>query len=207
MRPGFQRTIRSCSVASAALVIACCLAEPAAADDLGSTMITLFDGIGVLEDITEYALDRDGLTETEDRIVGLAVGHALGWLGDAISLDVETQAVYHHGRGSFMEFGTTLVARWQGLELPGWLGGFRLFDGFSIGTGPSVTTAIPPLEADRGRISHVLNQVMVEFLDAEPDGRPVRPVERVHHRSGIFGLIDGIVGGSDYLGRGLQFRF
>ena len=183
------------------------LAGPATADDLGSTMITLFDGVGVLEDITEYALDRDGLTETEDRILGLAIGQAIGWLGDGLSLDVETQAVYHHGRGSFIELGAALVARWQGLSLPEWLGGVRLIDGFSIGTGPTVTTAIPPLEADRGRISHVLNQVVVEFLGGEPADGPLRPIGRVHHRSGIFGLIEGIVGGSDYIGEGLQLRF
>lgn len=194
-------------VALVAGALAWGLAAPAAAGDAGSTTITLFDGIGVLEDITEYAQDAADLTETEDRILGIAVGQALGWLGDEVSLDVETQAVYHHGRGSFMEFGATLVARWQGLSLPKWLGGVRLLDGVSIGTGPSVTTDIPPLEAERGRISHVLNQVMVEFIGAEPDSGPVRPIGRVHHRSGIFGLIEGIVGGSDYIGRGLQFRF
>lgn len=179
----------------------------ALAETPGSTTFTLFDGIGVLEDITEYALDSSDLTPTEDRIIGFAAGHALAWIGDSVSLDVEAQAVRHYGRGEFWELGTTLVARFQGVDLPKWLGGFTILDGASIGIGPSFTTEIPPLEADRGRISHMLNQVMVELVDPEPADGPVRLIDRVHHRSGIYGLINGIVGGSDYIGRGLQFRF
>lgn len=173
----------------------------------GSTTITVFDGIGVLEDITEYAFGPSELTPTEDRLIGLAAGHAIGWLGDSLSLDVEGQVVYHYGRGDFWEVGTTLVARWRGVALPKWLGGFRLFDGFSIGVGPSITTEIPPLESDRGRVSYVLNQLMLEFMKPVPEGVTVQEIDRIHHRSGIFGLINGIVGGSDYIGRGIQFRF
>ena len=181
--------------------------QGAAAADPGSTTITIFDGVGVLEDISDYALGRAELTPTEDRILGLAAGHALGWIGDSLSLEVEGQVVRHYGRGDFWELGTTLVARWQGVALPDWLGGAQLLDGWSIGIGPSVTTEIPPLEADRGRFSHVLNQLMVELLAPVPEDAPVQPVARIHHRSGIFGLINGIVGGSDYIGQGLQFRF
>ncbi|MEZ5665859.1 MAG: hypothetical protein R3F55_00145 [Alphaproteobacteria bacterium] len=183
------------------------MAPGAQAGEPGDTTITLFDGIGVLEDITEYALGDAAVTPTEDRIIGLAASHALGWLGDSLSIEAETQAVYHYGRGNFGELGATLVARFDGVELPDWLGGMKILDGFSIGVGPSVTTAIPPLESDRGRISHVLNQLMLEYLDPMPEGAEVQTVERVHHRSGIFGLINGIVGGSDYLGRGIRFRF
>ena len=171
------------------------------------TSITLYDGIGVLEDITEYAIGSAELSPTEDRIAGIAAGHVLGWVTDSLSIEAETQAVYHYGRGNFAEFGATLVARWSGLELPNWLGGFRLFDGISIGVGPSLTTAIPPLEADRGRISHFMNQVMVEYLDPVSDDVDAQTLDRVHHRSGVFGLIEGIVGGSDYLGRGVRFVF
>ena len=181
--------------------------EAGLASEPGSTTITLFDGIGVLEDISDYAIGSADLTPTEDRILGFAAGQALGWLGDSVSLEVEGQVVRHYGRGDFWELGTTLVARWQGLALPKWLGGWRLFEGWSVGVGPSLTTEIPPLESDRGRISYVLNQLMIEFLDPVPAGSPVQPVDRIHHRSGIFGLINGIVGGSDYVGRGLQFRF
>lgn len=173
----------------------------------GSTTITLFDGIGVLEDLTAYAIGSAELTPTEDRILGFAAGQALGWIGDSVSLDIEAQVVHHYGRGAFWEFGTTVVARWQGVTVPKWLGGWRLLEGWSVGIGPSVTTEIPPLEADRGRVSHVLNQLMIEILDPVPEGAPVQPVDRIHHRSGIFGLINGIVGGSDYIGRGLRFRF
>jgi hypothetical protein len=47
----------------------------------------------------------------------------------------------------------------------------------------------------------------VVMLGPMPDDAPVQPVERIHHRSGIFGLINGIVGGSDYIGQGIQLRF
>jgi hypothetical protein len=198
---------RSAGRAVAGLGLAAAVQGSALASEPGSTTITLFDGIGVLEDITEYAIGSAELTPTEDRILGLAAGQALGWLGDSVSLEVEGQLVRHYGRGGFWELGATLVARSQGVELPDWLGGSRVLDGWSIGIGPSVTTEIPPLESDRGRISYVLNQVMVEFLAPKPEGSPVQPVERIHHRSGIFGLINGIVGGSDYLGDGVQFRF
>jgi hypothetical protein len=173
----------------------------------GPTTITIFDGVGVLEDFSQYALGRAGLTPTEDRILGFAAAQALGWIGDSLSLEVEAQVVHHHGRGDFWELGTALVARWRGLALPEWLGGLQLLDGWSVGIGPSITTEIPPLEADRGRFSHVLNQLVVELLLPVPDDAPVQPVERIHHRSGIFGLINGIVGGSDYIGQGIQLRF
>ncbi len=46
-----------------------------------------------------------------------------------------------------------------------------------------------------------------EITFADPDNKNVEFLIRYHHRSGVFGLFDGVVSGSTFITAGVRFRF
>jgi hypothetical protein len=53
----------------------------------------------------------------------------------------------------------------------------------------------------------VLHNFSPEITFADPDNKNVELVLRLHHRSGIFGLIDGVSTGSTFVTTGIRVRF
>jgi hypothetical protein len=78
----------------------------------------------------------------------------------------------------------------------------------AIGEGVSVASEVPAVEIRKNRPeSQVLNYLFFEATFALPDQPNIELVTRLHHRSGIGGLINGVSDGSNYLGAGLRWRF
>ncbi len=124
-----------------------------------------------------------------------------------LKLEVEGTSALHWGtwdtEQTFMEFAASLNIRWH--RFP-WNKYVLTTAGF--GEGVSVTTELPSYE-DRinNKTAHFLNFLMFDITFALPEYPNVALLLRLHHRSGIFGLISGVRGGSDFFTAGLKYTF
>ena len=117
------------------------------------------------------------------------------------------------------EFNLLLVLRWH--EFP-W--NRYVKTSFGFGEGLSYATEEPPIEKDQHNILHpelyendpdsepvetnrLLNYLMFDLTFALPDYPQYQTFVRIHHRSGIFGLMTGHTCGSNYLTAGLRYQF
>ena len=85
---------------------------------------------------------------------------------------------------------------------------FKVIPGsFAFGNGLSYASVAPEVEElALGRTSRLLYHLFIEFEFTLKKKTPWSAFVRVHHRSGIFGLFDGVTGGSDYLCLGIRYR-
>ncbi len=78
----------------------------------------------------------------------------------------------------------------------------------AFGEGVSVAEEVPYIEQVDNRnegMSRFLNFVAYEITLSPPKCNRISAVYRLHHRSGIFGLVNGVVGGSNVTAFGLRF--
>ncbi|MBU0674203.1 MAG: hypothetical protein KJ950_06135 [Proteobacteria bacterium] len=114
------------------------------------------------------------------------------------------------GHDDHYEFNLVLVLRW--LKFP-W--DRYLNTDFAFGEGISYATRCPPIEIDQHAINHgsayncsrLLNYLMFEFTFALPSAPATQFFYRIHHRSGDYGLINGVSGGSNFVGAGIRYEF
>lgn len=139
-------------------------------------------------------------------LVSLAYGRALRQQPRS-QWDVEVQLGQHFGRQSHQEVNALIVARWLRFPWDSWLDTRMAF-----GEGLSYATRVPPLEPrsdGEGRSTRLLNYLMaeIEVIVLGQSSPNWSTFLRVHHRSGVFGLFNGISGGSNYVGLGVRYRF
>ena len=97
-----------------------------------------------------------------------------------------------------------MVGRW--LKFP-WNDTVRT--SIAAGEGISYASSIPKIEQERSpdKTAHLLNYLMLELELAPPDDPRWSVFTRIHHRSGVFGLYDGVSKGSNILAAGVRVRF
>ena len=79
-----------------------------------------------------------------------------------------------------------------------------------MNTGVSYLTEISAFERSRDAkndAAHLLHYMGPEITFANPDNKNLEFLVRYHHRSGVFGLFDGVVSGSTFITGGVRFRF
>jgi len=160
-----------------------------------------------------YSPDRmlDILRLNNPQISGHSQLAALAWsyrltpTPQNLSWELEGQLVQHFGRQDHQEFNVLINARWNRFPWDNFLD-----TSAALGWGQSFATSVPPLEprSDRDeRSTRLLNYLLVE-LDFSPPSRPEWGlVLRLHHRSGVFGLYNGVNGGSNYVGAGIRYQY
>lgn len=128
----------------------------------------------------------------------------LGYFGDHLTVEPEAGAAYRWGLESQGEFWGSLYFRYDGLP---W--NDTIYTTLALNTGLSILTESSDFERDRsdGDSSLVLHNFSPEITFADPDYKDIELVVRLHHRSGIFGTIDGVYSGSTFVATGLRFRF
>jgi hypothetical protein len=175
-------------------------AEPAAEPWGGLSVTAIVGGYAdgkitsVWESATEY-WDRSNLA-------GVAVERRFARTGEYVDWSVEGQALRHWGEQSHLEFTGAVVARWNPFPWD------HIVDtSLAVGEGLSYATRVPVLENRKDKDSErLLNFILIEAAFAPPDNPDVSFVVRVHHRSGVFGLFNGVEQGSNFLNFGLRFR-
>lgn len=165
--------------------------------------VTLFAGQGTesnFSDILEKFFDVDS---TGDRVAAIALSRHLGWYGEALSFEAEAMYAWHYGRETYHEIGTALYARWHHFPWNKYM-----LTTVAAGLGPSYTTEFPQLERQPdGSRSRLLNQFNLQTTLALPRYPDVALVARMQHRSGMFGLFNGVTDASNFLTLGLRYDF
>jgi hypothetical protein len=145
-----------------------------------------------------------GEFEFESGIAGIAVSRRLGMLTSDLVVEGELQLIQHFAGEDHFEGNLVVAARW--IRFP-W--NRVLPTTFALGLGPSFATSLP--EQERRRHGHHSSAVLNEFFGEVTIGAPGLPrwalVGRMEHRSGIFGLINGVHDASTAFGYGLKYRF
>jgi hypothetical protein len=138
------------------------------------------------------------------KFAAVAAARRIGNLFEKIDFELEGQIVKHLEGQHHWEFNALVVARW--LSFP-WNDTLRTT--FAVGEGLSLAAQMPAFERQyHGQeTSRFLNYLMFEFDFTLPEHPRWSLVARLHHRSGIYGLFNGVHGASNALGLGLRYRF
>ena len=120
-----------------------------------------------------------------------------------IDIEAEGQIVKHWELQDHLEFNALFIFRW--LPFP-W--DEYLDTSFAVGEGISYATNDPEIEVENNdETSKILNYLMFELAFIVPKQPNWSLFVRLHHRSGIFGLINGVHGGSNASGIGFRYTF
>jgi len=141
---------------------------------------------------------RKELFELEDK---------LGWVPEDIFGDLEGVLVHKWGNWkgidqSFQEVAGSFNLRYELAD--NWIN----LDSISFGNGLSLATEEPEYEEEitlNGNTSNLLYYVMIDLAFDLPFLDKSQALLRLHHRSGVYGLLDNVDGGSNYLGFGLRY--
>lgn len=139
-------------------------------------------------------------------IIALAGSKKLGYVwSEALDFELEAQLVQHVGTQKHFEINPiVLIARWNAFP---W--NETLPTTIAIGDGLSIATETPKLERKRRRheTNKVLNYVMAELTLSLPECSQWALVARYHHRSGMFGVFNGVHDASTAFALGVKYWF
>ena len=145
-------------------------------------------------------------TRTESSYVYvLSLGKELGVFKDKIGMELEGQVGWHSGLQSHNEINMSFTLRW----LPFYWDRY-LDTSFAFGNGVSYASDAPELEireSDDDETNQWLYYILVEMAFVVPNYEQCDIFLRIHHRSSVFGAIEGIVAGSNFVGAGVRYRF
>lgn len=160
-----------------------------------------FGGIGThnsIGQITEGEVDF-----ADSYIAGVMVGQEIFRLKNLIGLDWEAQAARHFDLQDHYEFNILVVPRWH------WFPWDRYLDtSFAFGNGLSYATDDPEIEILKNdETTRLLHYFYFELDFKIPRQETWSVFARIHHRSGVFGVFDGVHGGSNFFTGGVKYKF
>jgi len=163
---------------------------------------TLYGGPHVQETLGDALSFQATYLDDTYVIVG-ALTRELWRYRDWFALEVEGQVGKHFGEMQHWELNGLIDIRW--LLFP-W--DKYVETSFAIGDGLSYATEVPEVElADDEDAQRLLNYLLFELTLGLPQYPQWDIVARIHHRSGIFGLMGGMYGGSNFVTGGIKFKF
>jgi len=165
--------------------------------------ITLYSGPVTSQTTSKLAHDFDF---EGAGIVVLAGSKELFYIWDnQLNFELESQVAQQFNKQTNAEINPIVfIARWN--DFP-W--NDSLPTTFAIGDGLSIATSTPKLERKRrGRETNkVLNYVMAELTLSLPECPQWALVARYHHRSGMFGVFNGVHDASTAFAAGIKYWF
>lgn len=188
-------------------VVCICLCTSASGSD--EWYVALRGGVSSPDKFLDF-FDLEARFEAEN-IVVLDVGRRFAQWKQIADFCIEGQVAHHWGVQSYQEANITLVGRVHIFPetLP-------IATSLAVGSGLSYTSTIPIIETDEQRnknygareTSRLLHYLMAEAAFGVSREPKVETFVRIHHRSGIFGLLsDNVHAGSNYLTGGIRFYF
>ncbi len=177
------------------------------------TSVTVFGGLLTRRNFSHLYDGPVNLVDTN--MIGLSLTQELFSVGDLfncrsidpLKFEVEGMGIYHFGHWPedqfFAETVGLMALRWH--KFP-WEKHLLTTVGF--GEGISYASEEPSYEIEfNNKTANLLNYLMWDITLAHPDLPQLALVLRLHHRSGIFGLIEGVSGGSNFFTMGLKYSF
>ncbi len=162
--------------------------------------VGLYGGRAVYDTLKKVLADRD---YADSYAVAVLAGRELTEYKHYLRLEAEGQFVKHFGLQTHSEFNGLIVLRWLPFPWDSYID-----TSFAVGEGLSYATSEPAIEVEKhDRSARMLNYLMFELAGSLPQTPQWTGFLRVHHRSGVFGLFDGVSGGSNLVGGGVRYRF
>lgn len=208
---------RPASKMVSAILAAIWLAAPASAGSKGGAdAVMVFGGIASETNFAEILYMPWTVELNDIGVLGASYSHrfgtvneliggGLGHLGDDFTIEGEVGTSVRFGDESLGEGWAALYLRYDGLP---W--NDKIYTTLGVNTGLSYLTDISEFERGRdsdGQASEFLHYMGPEVTFADPDNKDLELVFRYHHRSGVFGLFDGVVSGSTFISAGIRMRF
>lgn len=154
-------------------------------------------------DFTGIMTDPAITTMEDEQIIGFTFGRKIFDLGYGFNFGLGVLGAHRIDEGG-VEIGMPMTVTFDGFP---WRD--RLPTKLAVAVGPSFITEITPTEKrkdDDNQGSKLLNMFSPEIEIGVPE-TDWSGFFRLHHRSGIFGLVDGVSGGSTYMTFGIRHRF
>ncbi len=175
--------------------------SPALGDEQKNWAVTVYGAIQTHSDLGGTFLNPD--FDSDYHFLAAAVSRRIGSMTRHIDWEVEGQAVKHFGDQNHMEFNVLLIARWLTFPWDSYLD-----TSFAVGNGLSYATRTPRIEEIQHDKTHqFLDYMLFELTFSLPQQPRWSMVWRIHHRSGVYGLFNGVHGASNALGVGLKYHF
>lgn len=178
----------------------------------GDCAVSIYGGTFVEDSLAKILITRIDLPSnwdyaSDDHLIATAISREAGWFWDGrLSLEPELGIGQRFGRQEATELWGGLFLRYHGFP---WDGVVRTT--VAISTGLNWASEKTAVERDRNQNdnegSHWLHFLAPEVTFSLPSRPDVELMFRMHHRSGIFGLINGASGGAQYATVGLRLRF
>lgn len=145
------------------------------------------------------------LTVRDSYVAGLGVLREFEQSPPHVRWELEGVGLTHFGEQDHFEVAASINVRW--ITFP-W--DAHLDTSVAFGSGLSYATEVPEVEAgdtpDTGS-TRLLHYIMLEAAFAIPGAPRWAVIARLHHRSGVFGLFDGVGRASNAFVGGLRYRF
>jgi hypothetical protein len=138
-------------------------------------------------------------------LIGLGLTKEFEQSPPHVGWELEGQLVQHIGEQDHLEVDFSINARWKTFPWD-----TTLDTSLALGSGLSYATEVPRSEARANSetgSTRLLHYVLAEVAVAMTAESPWSVFARVHHRSGIWGLFDGVGRASNSLALGVRYRF
>jgi hypothetical protein len=136
-------------------------------------------------------------------LTAVGAGRKTASYGRYVDLEVEGQIVKHSGRDHHLELNALIVERWTYFPWD-----YYINTSLAAGQGLSYATDIPEIEKlHHDKTSRFLGYLMFEIALSIPRFQQWSLITRIHHRSGAYGLFNGVHGASNALGFGIRYDF
>jgi len=182
--------------------------EIRAAVDARRNAVTLFVGSSVADGyLRQLILEPWSGSWGDDTILGGAYSRRFARFWRFFMLDGELGGVYRQGQTNGGEFWAALYLRYDGFPWTEYL-----YTTLGLSMGPDYVTRLPQPEVGTPQrpephTSRVLNYFSPEITFALPQSPQYEFSMRYMHRSGVFGLYNGVWEGSNTFTLGFRFRF
>ena len=164
---------------------------------------TLYGAVLLKGNLSDGSLLNSGFEDSY--LTALAVAKRMASYEDKIDLELEGQIVKHFRGQKHWEFNALGIGRWLLFPWDEYLN-----TNFAFGAGLSFATETPKVEEERrgdDQTQEVLAYLLLELELGLPEYPNWSGVTRIHHRSGAFGLFNGVTGASNAWGVGIKYRF
>jgi len=191
---------RSIPISAVLLAAAWCVLAWNARAETGWS-ITAYGGRMTDGSLAESASLSTGLLDSY--LAALAISRECMTWGEKAALEVEGQIVKHFGDQKHFELNGLVIARWRSFPWDEFLE-----TSLAAGEGLSYATDVPEVEVRQyGKSARLLNYLLFELTVGLPQVERWSLVTRIHHRSGVFGAFDGVLGASNFICFGAKYRF
>jgi len=173
------------------------------------SFVTVYGGTGTNSSLGEaLTLQTSKFYDSffnNENFIGIEGGRKLASNNKNLSLEALGQLRQHIGERGYLAVESALVLRWNVSPNSNFLN-----TSLAIGNGLSYVTALPGVEETRPTSfnkSNLLNFLLIESTFSLPKSPEWSLVLRLNHRSGVFGLFNGVRDGSNNFALGIRRSF